>query len=374
MAAYGSGAVARSIRDECTVMNVDVGGGTSKIAVCADGKVTDLAALDVGARLVCLDAATARSCASRRPAGATARSSASSSRPAACSRSTRPRARQPDGRQAVRGDARRRADARRARACCAPIRSPIAARSTQIQFSGGVVGVHLRQREQASSAISARCSPAEIRARVEAFCPRLEPSIEGIRATVVGASQYTIQLSGSTIYVAPLDARAAAQRAGDRAGAAARRRRRSTPRRSRARSQAMLKRLDLADGEQPVALFVPWQGSATFQRLDAFCRGVVDGLTGVLSNGHPLVLAGDGDVGGLLGIHLHEEMKLANAGRVDRRARAEGVRLHRHRRDAGKLGRRAGGDQVADLSGRDSARNRETKASASAAVRPREAS
>jgi ethanolamine utilization protein EutA len=25
------------------------------------------------------------------------------------------------------------------------------------------------------------------------------------------------------------------------------------------------------------------------------------------------VLAGDGDVGGLLGIHLHEEMKLANA-------------------------------------------------------------
>ena len=77
-----------------------------------------------------------------------------------------------------------------------------------------------------------------------------------------------------------------------------------------AATQAMLKRLDLAGGEQPVAVFVPWQGSATFQRLDAFCRGVVDGLGGVLKNGHPLVLAGDGDVGGLLGIHLHEEMKL----------------------------------------------------------------
>ena len=55
MAAYGSGAVARSIRDEAVVMNVDVGGGTSKIAVCADGKVIDLTALDVGARLVCLE-------------------------------------------------------------------------------------------------------------------------------------------------------------------------------------------------------------------------------------------------------------------------------------------------------------------------------
>ncbi|HTZ00748.1 MAG TPA: ethanolamine ammonia-lyase reactivating factor EutA, partial [Xanthobacteraceae bacterium] len=56
MAAYGSGAVARSIRNAAPVMNVDVGGGTAKIAVCADGKVTDVTALDIGARLVVLDA------------------------------------------------------------------------------------------------------------------------------------------------------------------------------------------------------------------------------------------------------------------------------------------------------------------------------
>src|SRR5215813_4270818 len=55
MAAHGSGAVARSIRDRNTVMNVDIGGGTSKVAICAEGKVVDLTAVDVGARLVCLD-------------------------------------------------------------------------------------------------------------------------------------------------------------------------------------------------------------------------------------------------------------------------------------------------------------------------------
>src|SRR5438874_6510211 len=55
MAAYGSGAVARSIRNGAPVMNVDVGGGTAKIAVCADGKVVDVTALDVGARLVVVD-------------------------------------------------------------------------------------------------------------------------------------------------------------------------------------------------------------------------------------------------------------------------------------------------------------------------------
>src|SRR6202167_2377478 len=57
MAAYGSGAVARSIRDGAPVMNVDVGGGTSKIAVCVDGQVIAITAVDVGARLVCTDAA-----------------------------------------------------------------------------------------------------------------------------------------------------------------------------------------------------------------------------------------------------------------------------------------------------------------------------
>src|SRR5258707_2836636 len=57
MAAYGSGAAAASIRDKQTIMNVDIGGGTSKIAVCRDGKVIDLTAVDVGARLVCLDEA-----------------------------------------------------------------------------------------------------------------------------------------------------------------------------------------------------------------------------------------------------------------------------------------------------------------------------
>src|ERR1700726_57273 len=55
MAAYGSGAVARSIRDYAAVMNGDVGGGTSKISICSEGRVVDLTAIDVGARLVCLD-------------------------------------------------------------------------------------------------------------------------------------------------------------------------------------------------------------------------------------------------------------------------------------------------------------------------------
>jgi ethanolamine utilization protein EutA len=71
-----------------------------------------------------------------------------------------------------------------------------------------------------------------------------------------------------------------------------------------------LRRLDLHEGHQPVALCYRWQGSATWQRLDDFCAGIATGLQPVLDHGHPLVLVGDGDVGGLVGIHAHEEARL----------------------------------------------------------------
>jgi ethanolamine utilization protein EutA len=310
MAAYGSGAVARAIRDECTVMNVDVGGGTSKIAVCAEGKVIDISAVDVGARLVCLDPdgkIVRVEDAGRRygaelgldlkPGGML---TLEQGRAIASLMADKLFETMRGGSPAVQGTSLLRTE---------PLtqRAPVA----QLQFSGGV-SEFINGNESKKFGDLGPLLAAEIRARAEAFCPRLEPSIEGIRATVVGASQYTIQLSGSTIYVAPLDAvplrnvpviapvLPIADETIDPAAVAQ-------------ATQTMLKRLDLAGGEQPVAVFVPWQGSATYQRLDAFCRGVVDGMAGVLKNGHPLVLAGDGDVGGLLGIHLHEEMKLANA-------------------------------------------------------------
>ena len=56
LAAFGSGAVARSIRESARIMNVDLGGGTTKIAVCEAGEIAEFTALDVGARIVAFDA------------------------------------------------------------------------------------------------------------------------------------------------------------------------------------------------------------------------------------------------------------------------------------------------------------------------------
>jgi ethanolamine utilization protein EutA len=310
MAAHGSGAAARSIRDKATVMNVDVGGGTSKIAICVDGRVTDLTALDVGARLVCLDpeGRIARVEEAGRRFGAElgidlapgAQFSSDAARALAARMAERLF-------EAMGGASPQAGGAGLLRLDPLPARPAI----DLVTFSGGVAEYVYGREAQTYGDLGVLLAQ-EIRARIEGFGPRLESANEGIRATVIGASQYTTQVSGSTIYVSPLEALplrnlpviapafALDDEDIDTAAVAS-------------AIQAVLKRLDLADGDTPVAVFVPWRGSATFQRLDAFCEGVADGLAVILAEGHPLVLAGDGDVGGLIGIHLREEMQLDNA-------------------------------------------------------------
>jgi ethanolamine utilization protein EutA len=309
MAAHGSGAVARSVRDQAKIMNVDVGGGTSKIAVCCEGRVSDLTALDVGARLVCFDAEGQIV----RIEEAGARLGAELGIDLKVGSKLSNNARQAFA--VLMADRLFEALAGGAPTCGGggllrldPLRPP--GTLDQITFSGGVAE-YIYGREAQNYGDFGFLLAQEIRARIPKVGAKLERGNEGIRATVIGASQYTTQVSGSTIYVSPLEALplrnvpviapvfALDAEAIDAAAV----------------TQAIstvLRRLDLLEADMPVAVFVPWSGSATFSRLDGFCRGVIAGLEPVLARGHPLVLAGDGDVGGLMGIHLREESRLRN--------------------------------------------------------------
>jgi len=309
MAAHGCGAVARSIRDQARIMNVDVGGGTSKIAVCCDGRVSDLTALDVGARLLCFDADAriARIEEAGLRFGAElgidlkvgSKLSDDARRAVAALMADRLFEAMAGGSPACGGGGLLRLD---------PLRPPGAL--DQIMFSGGVAE-YIYAREVQSYGDLGFLLAQEICARIPKFGPKLERGNEGIRATVIGASQYTTQVSGSTIYVSPLEALplrnvpviapvfALDAEAIDAPAVAQ-------------AIMTVLRRLDLLDADTPVAVFVPWSGSATFHRLDGFCRGVIAGLEPVLARGHPIVLAGDGDVGGLMGIHLRKESRLPN--------------------------------------------------------------
>ena len=53
MAAHGSGAVRLSKAEDKTFLNVDIGGGTTKFALCKGGEIVSTAAVAVGGRLHC---------------------------------------------------------------------------------------------------------------------------------------------------------------------------------------------------------------------------------------------------------------------------------------------------------------------------------
>ncbi len=309
MAAYGAGAVARSIRTGSPVMNVDIGGGTAKIAVCADGKVIDVTALDVGARLVVVD--DQRRIVRLEEAGRCfgAEIGVKLERGAMLDEQAAQAlaARMTDSLfEAMRGGSPKAGGTALLRLDPLSFRGAVA----DVSFSGGVSEYIYGGEAKAFGDIGPQLA-AEVRARLKDWGPELARPDARIRATVIGASQYTMQVSGSTIFVSPLDTLPLRnvpviapplpldeEKVNSAAIAAA--------------IKAALKRLDLGGGESPVAIFIPWRGSATFQRLDDFCKGIADGLEAVLAHGHPIVLAGDGDVGGLIGIHYCEEMKVKN--------------------------------------------------------------
>jgi ethanolamine utilization protein EutA len=307
MAAYGSGAAARSIRNGAAVMNVDIGGGTSKIAVCADGKVIDVTAIDVGARLVVLDDANriVRLEEAGRRFGAELGLNLDIGHVLAEREARAFAARMADSLlEAMKGGSPRADGAELLRLDALSWRGKL----SDVSFSGGVSEYIYGGEAKAFGDLGPQLA-AEVRSRLGSWGPELARPEARIRATVIGASQYTMQVSGSTIFVWPLATLPLrnvpviapplplnGETIDSSAVAAA--------------IKAALKRLDLGDGKTPVALFVPWRGSATFRRLDDFCKGVADGLDAVIARGHPVVLAGDGDVGGLIGIHYCEEMKL----------------------------------------------------------------
>ena len=309
LAAYGSGAVARSIRDSVRVMNVDIGGGTSKIAVCEGGEIVELTALDVGARTVSFDC-DGRVNRIEEAARRFAEEAGVPLEPGSV----------PDA-----GGLDRMVERMADRLFEAMSRSALDARTTAllrldplrnerkpdvITFSGGVSEYLYGRETRAFGDLGGPLARAVL-ARVRSWGVPVGRSDEGLRATVIGASQYTIQVSGGTIFVEPqgvLPLRnvpvIAPELPLDEESVDA-------GRIALAVSTA-LRRLDLESGERPAALCYRWRESASFARLDGFCRGIVSGFAALLGRGLPLILVGDGDIGGLIGIHCVEQLRLPN--------------------------------------------------------------
>jgi ethanolamine utilization protein EutA len=139
----------------------------------------------------------------------------------------------------------------------------------------------------------------------------LAPARECIRATVMGAAQHTVQVSGNTIHrtdenLLPQKNLQVLRPEVDLSGEIV----------SAAITEAIQKHFhvfDLVEGLAEVALVFRWDGPPTAIRIAAFCRGLIDGLPETLKNGRPIYLVFDHDLAGLVGTILRDDFAIDNA-------------------------------------------------------------
>jgi ethanolamine utilization protein EutA len=307
LAAYGSGAAKASYDTGRRILNIDIGGGTTKLAVLDRGRVTATSAVHVGGRLLVVD--DRDRLVRLDPAGR--RHAARAGYSWALGDLARP-----EDREKV---AETMADALVDALTATPLpedvarlylTGPLADRGPVdgVMFSGGVAE-YVYDRESRSFGDLGRALGRALRRRVDSgTLPfALLPPGECIRATALGASEYSVQLSGNTGCVTDPDALLPRRNvqvvrpdheAGETVDAEA----------LAAAIRRHLIALDAARTDADVALALSWNGPPSHGRLLAFARGIRDGLADRIARGLPVYLMLDGDVAMTLGRLLREEL------------------------------------------------------------------
>ena len=134
----------------------------------------------------------------------------------------------------------------------------------------------------------------------------LRPAEVRIRATVIGASQYTVQVSGNTIYfpipnclplrnlqvITPEFEQNETITAGE----------------IKAAVERALQRFDTLDGDRAVALAIRWELGPSYPLIRTLAEGLVGAMNEHVDQGQPLVLVFDADIAKLMGNIIEREL------------------------------------------------------------------
>lgn len=304
LAAHGSGSVAHSRHHQNTLMNVDLGGGTTKVTLVRKGTVIETGAINVGARLVSWDSR-----------GHLVRIE-ESGRKIARSIGLSLELGQPLSNEQRRRLAQKLADLLfeyLRRGDLSPLASELLVTEPltyqgpveHILFSGGV-SEYVYGHDTRDYGDLGPIFGEEIQKRLQGLGTLLEEGSEQIRATVIGASQYTIQLSSSTIFVSRRDVLPIRDR---QVVVPHFEPNHLTPESVAQAIHQALERQDLLEAEtrhRPIALFVRWPVQLSYHSLHTLASGIAAAMA--TRDDDPWVLACHEDIGALLGTLLKEEL------------------------------------------------------------------
>ena len=307
LAAFGSGAAAASQDGDKRILNVDIGGGTAKLAILEEGQVKVTAAIHVGGRLQVVD-----------DEGVIIRLD-----PAGRTHAARAGFDWTLGDKVTSADLDNVADGMAATLIDALVKRPIPqdlenfyltdpildwGRIDGVMFSGGVAEYVYRREERDFGDMGRRLGHAlACRLDDDAVPWPVLPAGECIRATALGASEYSVQLSGNTCFISdhaemlprrnlqviqpPYDC--LEEIFADDVAKAVKAHRRA---------------FEVDNDDREIALSFHWRGMPAYERMYAFAQGLVSGLDDMIAAGKPLFIVLDGDIAQSLGHILKDEL------------------------------------------------------------------
>jgi ethanolamine utilization protein EutA len=307
LAAYGSGAAKASHDRDARLLNIDIGGGTTKLALVERGKVAATAAVHIGGRLLVVDAQGRIT--RLDPAGAEL------ARLAGFDWHLQREIKSKDLDVLAEWMAEALCDALlHGKHEMLYLTEPLPSLDGihGVMFSGGV-GEYVYGNEKRDFNDLGRRLGLALRKRLDAgeLPWPLLPAGECIRATAFGASEYSVQLSGNTVYVSQpgellprrnlqvlqppvsLEGEIDAERLGRAI-------------------RAHLEDFDVVEGEAEFALAFSWRGAPSYERISAFARAVTLALERTLAQRRPLYLVLDGDVAQTVGGILKEDWAIGS--------------------------------------------------------------
>lgn len=308
LSAHGSGAVGMTMDHggDFTVMNVDIGGGTSKIAIVQRGAVIDTAALEVGARLVALDE---HGRIDRLEDAALKIGKAAGVH------------------LALGGTLSEDDKEKMAAVLCGCLfevleRGPLSPltrglmltpevafkeRIDAVMFSGGV-SEYVYDFEKRNLGDLGNQLGRRVREEAEKLSKKipLQRADVRIRATVIGASQYTVQVSGNTIFLS--DPAILPLRNLQVVTPQIRQREPLEVEAVKGAVEQALQRFDIHDGDRAAALAIHWELGPSYPLIRNLAEGITQAMREHIQRGQPLVLVFDADIAKLVGNIIEREL------------------------------------------------------------------
>jgi len=288
-------------------MNVDIGGGSSNTAICADGKVLATAAINVGGRLIATD-----------ENGVITRLEETGKRIASLL----------DINLALNKiltqDEMNKIADELAEALLESILGKSTRASTQtlmmttplsfegpvdmITFSGGVSEYYYGIEDKQFNDLGYVLAEA-IKRKVSSQHLPIAPPDQRIRATVIGAGNFSLQVSGSTTFLSsgleypirnlPV---VVPYTQGRKSSAAA----------IEKAVENAIKRFDLREGEDRMILSFQDAVRPSYENLMEFAKGVVAALPNTIANNRPIMMCFDTDIGNSVGNIMRRETGISN--------------------------------------------------------------